>query len=44
MDGHVETACDALADRDLDPDAAVRALQDAKAIVRAEPESPPSAT
>jgi len=33
IDGLVETACDALADRDLDPDAAVRALQDAVASV-----------
>jgi hypothetical protein len=33
IDTLLETACDALADRDLDPDTAIRALQDAIGIV-----------
>jgi hypothetical protein len=33
IDGLVENACDALADRELVPDAAIRLLQDAVAIM-----------
>ena len=33
VDGFVEAACDALADRDLDPDAATRALRAARVTV-----------
>jgi len=36
IDGLVETACDALADRSLDPGAAIRALREAVASVTPE--------